>query len=159
LDAFGGSGFFEAGGFAIHIQPSAIARPHRHGMAARLRAGEYWPVSPLRHLRRAVLSVRMTDMTPHDRAESCWYHVAGLVSREQKDLAVEIIEAEMRSAQHEVLLEAAKLVLSGEPIVIARQLRDRAERTIRPKGTCNVTANEERSVLWWARPPGLRGPE
>ena len=56
------------------------------------------------------------------------------MSREQKDLAVEIIEAEIRSAQHEVLLEAAKLVLSGEPVEIARRLREQAERTIRPKG-------------------------
>jgi hypothetical protein len=65
-------------------------------------------------------------MTPRARAESIWYRTAGLASRNQKDLAVEIIEAEIRSAQHEVLLEAAKLVLSGEPIEIARQLRDRA---------------------------------
>ena len=49
------------------------------------------------------------------------------------DLAVEIIEAEIRSAQHEVLLEAAKLVLSCEPIAIARQLRERAVRIVRPK--------------------------
>ena len=63
-----------------------------------------------------------------------WYRIAGLIAREQKDLAVEIIEAEIRSAQHEVLLEAARLVLSGEAIDIARQLRDRAERTIRPNG-------------------------
>ena len=28
----------------------------------------------------------------------------------------------------------AKLVLSGEPIEIARELRERAERTIRPNG-------------------------
>jgi hypothetical protein len=72
-------------------------------------------------------------MDPHERAVSCWYRVAGLVSREQKDLAVEIIEAEIRSAQHEVLLDAARLVLSGEPIEIARQLRDRADRIIRSK--------------------------
>ena len=51
-----------------------------------------------------------------------------------RDLAGEIIEAEIRSAQHEVLLEAAKLVLSGEPIDIARKLRNMAERTIRPTG-------------------------
>jgi len=31
------------------------------------------------------------------------------------------------------LLEAAKLVLTGEPIEIARHLRALAERTIRPK--------------------------
>ena len=74
-------------------------------------------------------------MAPHERATNCWYRVAGLVSREQKDLAVEIIEAEIRSGQQEVLLEAAKLVLSGEPVEIARQLHDRAERTIRPQGT------------------------
>ena len=48
-------------------------------------------------------------------------------------MAVEIIEAEIRSAQHEVWLEAAKLVLAGEPVQIAWQLRDMAERTIRPK--------------------------
>jgi hypothetical protein len=76
---------------------------------------------------------RMRRMDPHERATSCWYRIAGLISREQKDLAVEIIEAEIRSAQHEVLLESAKLVLIGEAIDIARQLRDRAERTIRTK--------------------------
>lgn len=51
----------------------------------------------------------------------------------RKELAIEIIEAEIRSAQHEVLLEAARLVLTGEPIAIARQLRERAEQIIRPK--------------------------
>lgn len=59
-------------------------------------------------------------MDAHERAVSVWHRVAGLVSRERKDLAVEIIEAEIRSAQHEVLLDAAKRVLSGEPIVIAK---------------------------------------
>jgi hypothetical protein len=57
--------------------------------------------------------------------------VAGLLRR--KELAIEIVEAEIRSAQYEVLLEAARLVLTGEPIEIARQLRERAERIIRPK--------------------------
>jgi hypothetical protein len=52
----------------------------------------------------------------------------------RKDLAIEIVEAEIRSAQHEVLLEAAKLVLTdAERVEIARQLRERAERVIRPK--------------------------
>jgi len=52
----------------------------------------------------------------------------------QKDLAVEIMEAEIRSAQYEVWLEAAKLVLiDAEPVEIARKLREMAERTIRPK--------------------------
>ena len=70
---------------------------------------------------------------------SVWYRIAGLISREQKDLAVEIVEAEIRSAQHEVLLDAARLMHSGEPIEIARQLRDRAERTIRPPQTAPVS--------------------
>ena len=68
---------------------------------------------------------------PH-RATSVWYRVAGLLRR--KDLAIEIVEAEIRSAQHEVWLEAAKLVLTDdEPMAIARRLRELAERTIRPK--------------------------
>jgi hypothetical protein len=75
---------------------------------------------------------RMRCMDPHERATSVWYRVAGLLRR--KDLAIDIIEGEIRSAQYEVLLDAARLVLSGEAIEIARQLRDRAERTIRPKG-------------------------
>jgi len=71
-------------------------------------------------------------MDPHERATSVWYRVAGLLR--PTELAIEIVEAEIRSAQHEVLLDAATLVLTGEPIEIARQLRDRAERAIRPKG-------------------------
>ena len=70
-------------------------------------------------LRRSRKSDRMPGMDPHERATSVYYRVAGLVSREQKDLAVEIIKAEIRSAQHELLLEAAQLVLSGDPIAIA----------------------------------------
>jgi hypothetical protein len=34
-------------------------------------------------------------MDPHERATSVWYRIAGLISREQKDLAVENIEAEI----------------------------------------------------------------
>ena len=70
-------------------------------------------------------------MDPHERATSVGYRVAGLLRR--KELSIEIVEAEIRSAQYEVLLEAAKLVLiDTEPIEIARQLRGRAERAIRP---------------------------
>jgi len=47
-----------------------------------------------------------------------------LVTRGQRELAVEIIETEIRSAQHVMLLEAAKLV----PIENARKLREMAER-------------------------------
>ena len=73
-------------------------------------------------------------MTPRARAESVWYRTAGLATRNRKDLAIDIIEGEIRSAQYEVWLEAARLVLTdNEPITIARQLRELAERTIRPK--------------------------
>jgi hypothetical protein len=33
----------------------------------------------------------------------------------------------------DILLDAAKLVLTAEPIEIARKLREMAERTIRPR--------------------------
>ena len=73
-------------------------------------------------------------MTPRERAESVWYRTAGLATRNRKDLAIDIIESEIRSAMHEVWLEAAKLVLTdNEPMAIARRLRELAERTIRPK--------------------------
>jgi hypothetical protein len=73
-------------------------------------------------------------MDPHARAESVWYRAAGLASRNQRDVGVQIIEDEIRSGQYEVLLEAAKLVLTdAPPIEIARDLRQLAERTIRPR--------------------------
>jgi len=72
-------------------------------------------------------------MDPHERATSVWYRVAGLLRR--KDLAIDIIEGEIRSAQHEVLLEAERLVVTGiSGPSIAKALRDRAEQTIRPGG-------------------------
>src|SRR5690242_17308204 len=68
-------------------------------------------------------------MNPHGRAVSVWYRTAGLASRNQKDLAVDILEAEIRSAQREVWLEAAKPVLTDQqPVEIARHLRDVAQR-------------------------------
>jgi len=71
-------------------------------------------------------------MDAHERATSVWYRIAGLLRR--KDLAVEIMEAGIRSAQHEVWLEAAKLVLTdAEPIEIARRRRESDERVIRPR--------------------------
>lgn len=57
--------------------------------------------------------------------------MAGLLRR--KEIAIDIIEAEIRSAQQEALLEAAKLVLTGDPVEIARKLHERAELTVRPK--------------------------
>ena len=75
----------------------------------------------------------MRRMDPHERATSVWYRVAGLLRR--KDLAIDIIEGEIRSAQHEVLLEAERLVVTGiSGPSIAKALRDRAEQTIRPGG-------------------------
>ena len=80
-------------------------------------------------------------MDPHARAESVWYRTAGLASRNQKDLAVEIIEAEIRHAQYEMLLEAAKLVLNdAEPVEIARKLREMAERGDPTDWTPDLTA-------------------
>src|SRR5262245_34570502 len=67
---------------------------------------EYWSVSPRRHLPRAGMSDRMPRMDPHERATSVWYRVAGLLRR--KELAIEIVEAEIRSAQRKVWLEAAR---------------------------------------------------
>ena len=84
-------------------------------------------------------------MDAHERATSVWYRIAGLLRR--KDLAIDIIEAEIRSAEHEVWLEAAKRVLSGEPIAIARHLREMAERTL-------VRALPFPEVAW----PGLCAP-
>jgi hypothetical protein len=73
-----------------------------------------------------------TTLDPHQRATFCYYRVGGLITRGQRELAVEIIETAIRAAQHDILLDAAKLMLTGEPIEIARKLRDMAERTIRP---------------------------
>ena len=51
-----------------------------------------------------------------------------------KELAIDIIVSEIRSAQREVWLEASRLVLTlGEPTEIARKMRDRAERAIRSR--------------------------
>jgi hypothetical protein len=71
-------------------------------------------------------------MDPRERASSVWYRVAGLLRR--KEIAIDIIEAKIRSAQQEVYREAAKLVLMGDAIEIARKLHDLAERTVRPNG-------------------------
>jgi hypothetical protein len=70
-------------------------------------------------------------MDAHEPAVSVWYRIAGLLQR--KEIAIDIIEYESRSAQQEVFREAAKLVLTGDSIEIARQVHDRAERAVRPK--------------------------
>jgi hypothetical protein len=97
----------------------AVAVPLRH----QLRLGNN-PTAHEEILRRAI----------HIRLDAeLEYCVGGLVTRGQREIAVEIIETAIRSAQHDILLEAAKLVLTGEPIEVPRLLRDMAERTIRPK--------------------------
>jgi hypothetical protein len=75
-------------------------------------------------------------MDAHERATSVWYRVAGLLRREA--LAIEMIEAEIRSAQYQAFLEAELLVkrmLTDKEFGVAyllKTLRERAERTIRP---------------------------
>ena len=75
---------------------------------------------------------RVTALDAHARPQAVWYRVTALASRSARDLGVPTIEAEIRHTQYEFLLEAAKLVLAGEPEKIARALRARAERIIRP---------------------------
>jgi hypothetical protein len=77
-------------------------------------------------------SSSFAGMDPHARAESVWYRIAGLLSR--KELAIDITEGEIRSAQHEVLLDGPRSSCSpaSRSRIFARQLRDRAERTIPP---------------------------
>ena len=70
-------------------------------------------------------------MDAHERATSCWYRVAGLLRR--KELAIDIIASEIRSAQQEVWREVARLVLSGDPIEVARKMHERAEQAIKPE--------------------------
>jgi hypothetical protein len=71
-------------------------------------------------------------MDAHERATSCWYRVAGLLRR--KELAIDIIASEIRSAQQEVWREEARFVLMpGEPVDIARKMHDRAEQAIKPE--------------------------
>jgi hypothetical protein len=60
-----------------------------------------------------------------------WYRVAGLLH--QKDLAIDIIACEIRSAQQEVWREAARLVLSSDPIEVARKIHVRAEQATKPE--------------------------
>jgi len=91
-------------------------------------------------------------MDQHERATSVWYRIAGLLRR--KEIAIDIIDAEIRSAQHEAFLEAAKLVLTGDPVEIARQLQGRVELTVRPKYQVTIT----RPSFWEAIPPRLGFP-
>ena len=68
-------------------------------------------------------------MDANERALSVWYRIAGLISREQKDLAVDIIAAEIRSAQKQVLLDASDRVTDP---AAKRLLHDLARAAIPP---------------------------
>jgi hypothetical protein len=55
-------------------------------------------------------------------------------NRPLKELAIDIIASEIRSAQREVWLEASRLVLAPDELTeIARRMRERAERAIKPE--------------------------
>ena len=68
-------------------------------------------------------------MDAHERATSVWYRIAGLISRKQKDLAVDIIAAEIRSAQQEALRNAADRV---SDLAAKKVLHDLARAAIPP---------------------------
>jgi hypothetical protein len=74
----------------------------------------------------------MRRMDPHERATSCWYRVAGLLRR--KDLAIDIIAAEIRSAQKQVLLEAADRVADPTVKKLLYELARAAISPPRPAG-------------------------
>jgi len=64
-----------------------------------------------------------------ERAVAVWYRIARLISRQQKDLAVSIIAAEIRSAQKHALLDASERV--ADPAA-KKLLRDLARVAIPP---------------------------
>jgi len=68
----------------------------------------------------------MATMDAHDRAVTVWYRIAGLISRKQKDLAVDIIAAEIRSAQQQALRDAADRVSEPGAKTILNELARRA---------------------------------
>ncbi len=69
-------------------------------------------VYAIAYARRPVtLLVRGLGRNPHERAVSYWYRVGGLVSREQKDLAVWIFDSVCNSALLHHTLERADLLL------------------------------------------------
>jgi hypothetical protein len=75
-------------------------------------------------------------MDPDNRAELLWSRTAGLSSHDRKVRAVDIIEVEIRSAQREALLEAAKLVVltTDQPVIeVARLLHGLANQVMQPK--------------------------
>jgi len=87
---------------------------------------------------RGAIMLSFRTMEPRERAMSIWYRIAGLIG--QREIAVDIIEAEIRAAQHEALLEAEQLIVKTlgpggfGAESLAKTLRERAERTIRPRG-------------------------
>jgi hypothetical protein len=65
-------------------------------------------------------------MDPHARATSIWYRIGGLISRRQKDLAVEILERRWQARQvkgADGTVRVAELVFhrGGRPIADFRK--------------------------------------
>jgi hypothetical protein len=84
----------------------------------------------------ALEHVNTERMDSDNRAELLWSRTAGLASHDRKVRAVDIIEAEIRSAQREALLEAAKLVVltADQPVIeVARLLHGLANQVMQPK--------------------------
>jgi hypothetical protein len=75
-------------------------------------------------------------MNARERAMSVWSRrasgIVSLASCVERRSPFDIIEWEIRSAQQEIYRQAARLVLSGDPIEIARKLHVVAERAVRP---------------------------
>ena len=95
-------------------------------------------------------------MDPHERATSVWYRVAGLLRR--KDLAIEIVEAEIRSAQHEILLEPGR---SASQRDVERAANGKGHDVLVPREQSRFTRCDYETVRQedaWRKPPGFWGP-
>ena len=68
-------------------------------------------------------------MDSHERAVAVWYRIAGLISRKDRDLAVNIIAAEIRNAQKRALLDASDRVTDP---TVKKLLHDLARAAIPP---------------------------
>jgi hypothetical protein len=69
-------------------------------------------------------------MDPHERATSVWYRIAWLLG--WKEIAIEIIEGEIRSAQQEAFSGGGETRADRRSHRDRRRLHERAERRVRP---------------------------
>jgi hypothetical protein len=99
-------------------------------------------------------------MDPHERATSVWYRVAGLLRR--KDLAIEIVEAEIRSAQHEILLDRERSASQRDIERAAKALPEPPNRSSARGENRTMTTNRcnapKAIFLVEVRANGRRGP-